>query len=66
LEEINFPNGVNYLSIGDSAFYNCNSLKKLTFGNGIIQEIGEEAFCASAIETINFPDVIINCDPSAF
>ena len=58
------PTGVT--SIGEKAFYNCNSLESITIPASVTS-IGKRAFCGcELLESITIPDSVISIGESAF
>jgi len=65
IESVEIGQYVN--NIGDYAFYNCQSLKEVTFADYSIKTIGSNAFMnCSAIEDITLPKGLATIDNKAF
>ena len=62
----NLYNGLRVIAIGDKAFFENNSIKKITLPNSI-KSIGNSAFenCAN-LTSINMPESLVNIGNSAF
>ena len=73
LTTVEIPNTVTYqgttysvTGIGDNAFFLCNSLNSLTFGNSVIS-IGDNAFCScSSLNSVNFGNSVTSIGENAF
>ena len=64
ITEIIIPNCVT--SIGDSAFYDCDSLESVTIGNGVTS-IGDSAFgWCTYLESVTIPNSVTSIGDSAF
>lgn len=63
LKSVNIPDSVK--SIGENAFKWCQALEEVTLGSGV-ETIGREAFEATRIERIDFPDSLRTIGRSAF
>lgn len=64
LEEVTIPDSV--VSIGERAFYKCNTIKTLTLGSSL-ESIGDYAFYkASAIKALHLPDSLTTIGQFAF
>ena len=57
--------GLSCTSIGKNAFYYCESLKKVTIGNGV-KYIGEWAFADTSLTSITIPDNVTSIYSYAF
>lgn len=64
VEEVIFPNGLK--TIGEAAFYQCNSLKKISFPEKL-ERIKHFAFKSCiALESVDFPKEMLYIESSAF
>ena len=46
--------------LGDGCFYECESLRSVTFGpDSSLARIGQEAFAGTAIESLSIPDTSV-------
>lgn len=52
--------------IGDSAFYNCKSLKTVSFGTSSPDTIGEYAFAGTQLASMTVPDSVYRIGKNAF
>ena len=65
LEEVHIPASVQ--SIGESAFYQCKNLQRVTFAEGSqLKEIGEWAFYNTGIAEVHIPASVQSIGESAF
>ncbi|MBR5942346.1 MAG: leucine-rich repeat domain-containing protein, partial [Clostridia bacterium] len=63
ITSVSFPDSLE--SIGTEAFYNCESLATVTFGNGL-KTIGGGAFSETALTSLTFPDSLESIGKNAF
>ena len=63
LQSVTLPSCVT--KIGANAFYNCTALNTCALAEGLL-EIGESAFCGSAITVVNIPNSCVKIGKNAF
>lgn len=66
IESIDLTNAKNLAEICDYAFYNCNNLKNVVFGEVSQLIIGAYVFANSAISEIYFPSNVVSIGDYAF
>lgn len=64
IKSVVIPENVSF--IGQSAFYNCNQLLKVSFLGSKLEEIGTSAFEQSGITSFTCPDSVVTIGDSAF
>lgn len=65
LEEVIFSEHSELKSIGNRAFYECNSLVTVTLPDGV-EEVGDEAFSGTSVKSLNITDALVRAGRDAF